>query len=102
MSRSVNTSVIAGLMLAVAMAPEAHSAMSISGAGSAIGVRRVLIADAFRGPIPTEAKPITGETRLATMRREGRLPDTFKRGGCRFDLGGDSGAAYYVRTCSAR
>ncbi len=53
----------------------------------------------FQGPIPTEASPIRGEARLAKMRREGRLPDTFTRGTCRYDLAGDPAVAYYVKTC---
>ncbi len=53
----------------------------------------------FQGPIPTEASPIRGEARLAKMRREGRLPDTFRRGGCRYNLAGDPAVAYYVKTC---
>jgi hypothetical protein len=51
------------------------------------------------GPIPTLAKPIVGEALLARMRRGGCLPDTFNRASCRYDLGGDPGAAYYVKTC---
>jgi hypothetical protein len=53
----------------------------------------------FKGTIPTEANPITGTARLAKMRREGRLPDTFVRGRCEYSLAGDPGAAYYVKTC---
>jgi len=53
----------------------------------------------FEGPIPTEASPIVGEKRLAKMRREGKLPDTFVRGSCTYNLAGDPGAAYYVKTC---
>lgn len=53
----------------------------------------------FQGTIPTEAHPIFGEKRLAKMRREGRLPDTFVRGRCEYNLAGDPGVAYYVKTC---
>ena len=53
----------------------------------------------FTGPIPTEAHPITGEKKLARMRSEGKLPDTFVRGPCTYNLAGDPGAAYYVKTC---
>lgn len=53
----------------------------------------------FEGAIPTEANPITGEKRLARMRREGKLPDTIVRGTCTYNLAGDTGAAYYVKTC---
>lgn len=53
----------------------------------------------FKGVVPTEANPITGEKRLARMRREGKLPDTFVRGRCTYSLGGDPGAAYYFKEC---
>ena len=53
----------------------------------------------FEGTIPTEVSPIVGEKRLAKMRREGKLPDTFVRGPCTYNLAGDPGAAYYVKTC---
>jgi hypothetical protein len=53
----------------------------------------------FEGVVPTEANPITGEKRLARMRRDGKLPDTFLRGRCTYNLAGDTGAAYYVKTC---
>ena len=56
----------------------------------------------FRGLIPTESNPIRGEARLAKMRQEGRLPDTFRRDGCRYDLAGDPAVAYYVETCGPR
>jgi hypothetical protein len=47
--------------------------------------------------IPTQANPITDETRLAEVRS--RLTDTFACGRCRYDLAGDASAAYYLRTC---
>ena len=47
--------------------------------------------------IPTQANPVTDATRLAQMRNQ--LPDTFACGRCRYDLAGDAGAAYYLRTC---
>jgi hypothetical protein len=53
----------------------------------------------FQGVIPTAANPITGVERLAKMRREGRLPDTFVRGDCTYNLAGDPGVAYYEKTC---
>jgi hypothetical protein len=59
----------------------------------------VLSIASFQGTIPTEAHPIIGEARIAKMRREGGLPDTFVRGRCLYELAGDPGAAYYVRTC---
>jgi hypothetical protein len=52
-----------------------------------------------KGPIATEARPIFGTDILAKMRQEGRLPDKFVCGRCEYDLGGDPGAAYYVKTC---
>ena len=33
------------------------------------------------------------------MRRAGRLPDTFVRGRCTYNLAGDPEVAYYVKTC---
>lgn len=42
---------------------------------------------------------LRGEALLAGMRRRGELPDTLHAGRCRFDLAGDPGVAYYVRTC---
>ena len=47
--------------------------------------------------IPTQANPVRDATLLAEMRRQ--LPDTFACGRCRYDLAGDRGAAYYLRTC---
>jgi hypothetical protein len=52
-----------------------------------------------KGPIATEARPIIGTEILAKMRREGRLPDRFVCGRCEYNLGGDPGAAYYVKKC---
>jgi|tagenome__1003787_1003787.scaffolds.fasta_scaffold19586457_2 hypothetical protein len=52
-----------------------------------------------KGPIATEAHPIIGAKLLAKMRREGRLPDSFVCGGCEYNLGGEPGVAYYVKTC---
>jgi hypothetical protein len=53
----------------------------------------------FQGAIPSASNPIRDAKRLARMRREGKLPDSFVRGGCRYNLAGDPGAAYYVKTC---
>lgn len=50
-------------------------------------------------PIPTEARPLHGERPIAKMRKAGQLPDTFVCGSCRFDIGGDPGVVYYVKTC---
>jgi hypothetical protein len=52
-----------------------------------------------KGPIANEARPIIGAKLLAKMRREGRLPDSFVCGRCEYNLGGDPGVAYYVKTC---
>jgi hypothetical protein len=49
--------------------------------------------------IPTEAHPILNAKLIAKMRRSGQLPDTFACGRCRYDIGGDPGAVYYVKTC---
>ena len=46
-----------------------------------------------------DTKPITDPVLIAKMRQEGRLPDTYTKGNCRFELGGDEGAAYYHVTC---
>ena len=40
-----------------------------------------------------------GEARLARMRAKGELPDTVHAGACHFDLAGDPGVAYYVKSC---
>lgn len=56
----------------------------------------------FQGRIPTEDSPLTGEDRLAKMRREGRLPDRFTRNGCAYLLAGDPAVAYYVEQCPRR
>lgn len=56
----------------------------------------------FKGEIPTKANPIRGDARLARMRREGRLPDSFDRGGCRYDPAGDPAVAYYLSSCAKR
>jgi hypothetical protein len=53
----------------------------------------------FQGPIPTEANPIRDTQRLMKMRRQGKLPDTFVRGRCKYNIAGDSGATYYVKSC---
>jgi hypothetical protein len=52
-----------------------------------------------KGPIASDKHPITGTARLAKMRRDGKLPDRFVCGRCAYDLAGDPGAAYYVKTC---
>jgi hypothetical protein len=62
----------------------------------------VVLVGSFQGTIPTEASPLRGAARLAKMRREGRLPDTFVRGGCRYNLAGDPAVAYYVKECAGR
>ena len=56
-----------------------------------------------KGPIANEEHPLlapkSDPDRLSRMRREGKLPDKFVCGKCKYDLGGDPGAAYYVKTC---
>jgi hypothetical protein len=52
-----------------------------------------------KGPVASEMHPIVGEKRTAKLRQDGRLPDRFVCGRCRYDLRGDPGAAYYVKTC---
>jgi len=52
-----------------------------------------------KGPIASEKHPVFGAERLAKMRKEGRLPDKFVCGPCEYNLGGDPGAAYYVKSC---
>ena len=52
-----------------------------------------------RGPIASEAHPILDSKLIAKLRREGKLPDKFACGRCQYDLRGDPGAAYYVKTC---
>jgi hypothetical protein len=49
--------------------------------------------------IPSEAHPILDAKLISRMRADGRLPDTFVCGRCRYDIGGDPGAVYYVKTC---
>ena len=52
-----------------------------------------------RGPIASDAHPILDSKLIAKLRREGKLPDKFMCGRCQYDLRGDPGAAYYVKTC---
>lgn len=42
---------------------------------------------------------IRNEKLLLQMRKRGELPDTLVAGKCHYDLAGDTGVAYYVRTC---
>lgn len=57
-------------------------------------------ASCFGGKIiPTDAHPILDAKRIARMRAAGQLPDTFVCGRCRYNLGGDPGAVYYVKVC---
>lgn len=60
----------------------------------------VLLARAAEAaPREYDTKPITDAKVIAKMRREGKLPDSYVKGRCRYDLGGDPGAAYYHVTC---
>jgi hypothetical protein len=61
-------------------------------------VRRVGATDC-RGPIASEGHPILDSKLIAKLRRDGKLPDKFVCGRCQYDLRGDPGAAYYVKTC---
>jgi hypothetical protein len=88
-------SIVAGLLGTTGSSP----ALQIATSGARTLPPLLAVAVDFRGPIPDEAHPIVGAERLAKMRREGRLPDTFKRNGCTYNLAGDPGAAYYVKTC---
>jgi hypothetical protein len=75
---------------AMPLAPSPHSdAVLIRVAGACFGGRT----------IPTEAKPLVDEKRIAKMRAAGQLPDTFVCGRCTYNLGGDPGAAWYAKTC---
>jgi hypothetical protein len=51
------------------------------------------------GPIPTEDKPLYDRARIKQLRDAGKLPDTFVRGRCTYNLGGDPGTAWYYRSC---
>jgi hypothetical protein len=46
-----------------------------------------------------DGRYVRGEALLARMRSSGELPDTVQDGKCHFDLAGDTGVAYYVRSC---
>jgi hypothetical protein len=50
---------------------------------------------------PTQANPIRGSALIAELREQGRLLDAFKCGRCRYDLVGEAGAAYYIKSCGA-
>ncbi len=50
---------------------------------------------------PTEENPIRDGAVIAELRQQGRLLDYFRCGRCRYDLAGDAGTAYYVKTCGA-
>ena len=66
--------------------------------GQTVLVHRVGATDC-RGPIASEAHLILDSKLIAKLRREGKLPDKFVCGRCQYDLRGDPGAAYYVKTC---
>jgi hypothetical protein len=90
------------LLLCSGLAGNAGVAASALPMGRSEGPERLLVAAAtssFTGTIPTEARPITGEARIAKMRAEGRLPDTFVRGRCTYNLAGDPAVVYYVKSC---
>jgi hypothetical protein len=52
-------------------------------------------------PAPTVSNPIRGRALISELREQGKLPDAFKCGRCRYDLVGETEAAYYVKTCGA-
>jgi hypothetical protein len=88
--------IFAGLMTSVGAA----AAMPAGPAPHADGLLIRVAGACFGGrPIPTEAKPLLDAKRIAQMRAAGQLPDSFVCGRCRYDLGGDPGAAWYVKTC---
>ncbi len=94
----MNKLVMAGFALSVLIGSAATASAFQYGLPSQPNPLLMTVAN-FQGTIPTEAHPIVGEERLAKMRREGKLPDTFVRGPCTYNLAGDPGAAYYVKTC---
>jgi hypothetical protein len=49
-------------------------------------------------PVPTEALPLEDSKLIAKMRKAGQLPDTFVCGRYRYDIAGDPGTTYYVKT----
>jgi hypothetical protein len=83
----------------LASAPSASAIPLSAPAASNQSLVRIGLTDC-KGPITSEAKPIFGEKRLAKMRKEGKLLDTFACGRCTYNLAGDPGVAYYVKTCS--
>jgi hypothetical protein len=90
------------LLLVVVLLVNEQAASAMPLASSSTGTNTQVIptgATDCKGPIASQAHPIIGAERLAKMRREGRLPDSFVCGRCEYSLGGDPGAAYYVKTC---
>lgn len=51
------------------------------------------------GQIPTEDKPLYDKARIKQLRDAGKLPDTFVRGRCTYNIGGDPGTVWYHRSC---
>ena len=49
-------------------------------------------------PIPTEDRALEDPKLIAKMRKAGQLPDTFVCGRYRYDIAGDPGTTYYVKT----
>ena len=91
----ISCGILASCVLALGM--QAASALPLSEFGRVYPylVRKAQIC--LLTSIPTQADPVRDATLLAEMRRQ--LPDTFACGRCRYDLAGDPGAAYYLRTC---
>ena len=91
----ISFGILASWVLALGM--QAASALPLSEFGRVYPylVRKAQIC--LLTSIPTQADPVRDATLLAEMRRQ--LPDTFACGRCHYDLAGDPGAAYYLRTC---
>jgi hypothetical protein len=87
--------ILASCVLALAMQAAAALPLSEFGRVYPYLVRKAQIC--LLTSILTQANPVRDATLLAEMRRQ--LPNTFACGRCRYDLAGDRGAAYYLRTC---
>lgn len=89
------------VMLSMALSLSGHAAVAMPrvsmSATKSLSVK--VGATDCRGPIASEKHPIMGEKVTEKMRQEGKLPDKFVCGRCEYDLAGDAGAAYYVKTC---
>jgi hypothetical protein len=90
-----------GAMLVSSAQPAFAMPPSFPRAGDAFFLR--IGATDCKGPIASEDHPIVApdndERLLLRMREQGKLPDTFVCGQCEYNLAGDPGVAYYVKTC---